>query len=69
VELEIPKEVSYEPGDHVAIFVENELETHVERILHRLGLQLSTKPVQVELLEEMNNIGMKSSVFRVKFLP
>ena len=51
VELEAPENIAYQPGDHVAIFAQND-EANVGGLLDRLGIRPSPSPMQVEVLVE-----------------
>ena len=51
VQLESEDNISYQPGDHVAIFAENDPQD-VTALLDRLGIRANQAPIQVEVLVE-----------------
>ncbi|GAV04593.1 hypothetical protein RvY_14857-1 [Ramazzottius varieornatus] len=51
VQLESEEDISYQPGDHVAIFAENDPQ-QVAALLDRLGMRPNQAPIQVEVLVE-----------------
>lgn len=51
VQLESEEDISYQPGDHVAICAENDPQ-QVAALLDRLGMRPNQAPIQVEVLVE-----------------
>ncbi|OWA50884.1 Nitric oxide synthase, brain [Hypsibius exemplaris] len=56
VEIEAEEDIPYHPGDHVALFAQNDTAS-INGLLDRLGIRPSPSPMQVEVLVE-KAIGM-----------